>query len=148
MFDDLDPSAGGTVSWKQLSDRVAVTFENVPEHGLSNANSFQVEMFFNGTIRITWLDIAGGDGLVGLSEGNGLPFDFVESDLSEYSFLCSLDGDCDVDFIDYTLFAWRWMDENCAEPNWCAGIDLNKDGKVDLLDLKILGEHWLEGISP
>jgi len=84
LFDDLDPSAGGSVSWRQLTDRVAVTFEDVPERGTSNANSFQIELFFDGTIRLTWLGLDAGDGLVGLSRGQGVPDEFVESDMSGY----------------------------------------------------------------
>jgi len=84
LFDDLDPSAGGTVWWRQLADRVAVTFEDVPERGTSNGNSFQIELFFDGTIRLTWLGLDAGDGLVGLSRGQGVPDEFVESDLNGY----------------------------------------------------------------
>src|SRR4029450_13432941 len=47
LFRDLDPSRGGTVSWKQLGDRVAVTFQGVPIYAApSAANSFQFELFF------------------------------------------------------------------------------------------------------
>lgn len=115
LFDDLDPSTGGTISWKQLDDRVVVTFENVPEYGLSNSNSFQIEMCFNGKIRITLLDIAADDGLVGLSEGDGLPAYFTESDLSEYdlcTFLGDLNGDLDVDLVDFAIFAPCWQTQN------------------------------------
>ncbi len=83
LFDDLYP-AGGTVSWLQLADRMVVTYENVPQFGSSDANSFQVEMFFDGQIRTTHLAIAATDGLFGLSDGNGLPGDFVESNVSAY----------------------------------------------------------------
>ena len=85
LFDDLDPDSGGTISSRQLADRVAVTFQNVPEFGSTNANSFQIEMFFDGRIRITCLAIAATDGLIGLSRGSGLALDFVESDFSTYS---------------------------------------------------------------
>jgi len=53
LFDDLDPTSGGAVSWKQLSDRVAVTYLNVPEYQRTNGNSFQIELFFDGTLRLT-----------------------------------------------------------------------------------------------
>jgi len=82
LWDDLNPSAGGTVSWKQLSDRVAVTFQNVPEYSTTNQNSFQIELFFAGPIRITTLGVASTGNLVGLSRGNGLDPSFVELDLS------------------------------------------------------------------
>ena len=82
LFDDFSPQNGGTISWKQLSDRVAVTFEDVPEYGTSNDNTFQIEMYFDGEIRITWLSTDASDGIIGLSEGNGVPDDFIASDLS------------------------------------------------------------------
>ncbi|MFQ5805464.1 MAG: C25 family cysteine peptidase [Phycisphaerae bacterium] len=81
LFDDLTV-AGGTVSWKQLADRAVVTYQDVPEYGTSNSNTFQIEMFFDGQIHITWLDVASNDSIVGLSEGDGIPDDFIESDLS------------------------------------------------------------------
>ncbi len=84
VFDDLNPAVGGTVSWKQLGDRLAVTFQQVREYGASSQNSFQAELFFNGKIRITWLDLAVQDGLAGISDGTGVPFNFAESDLSAY----------------------------------------------------------------
>jgi hypothetical protein len=84
LFMDLDPSSGGTVSWKQLSNRVAVTWENVREWGSARQNSFQIEMFFDGTVAITHLELQSFRGLCGLSRGAGLPEAFVESDLSAY----------------------------------------------------------------
>lgn len=84
LFDDLNPATGGTVSWKQLTNRLVVTFQNIREYGASSLNSFQAELFFDGRIRITWLDLAVRDGLAGVSDGFGVPFNFVESDLSGY----------------------------------------------------------------
>jgi hypothetical protein len=94
LFEDL--YAGPTrVSWKQLPDRVAVTYQAVPEFGTSNTNSFQIELLFNGTIRIAYLQIDTTDGLAGLSRGAGLPGDFAESDLSSYGAASPPDGDGD-----------------------------------------------------
>ena len=84
LYDDLNPGASGEVSWKQTTDCVAVTWWNVPEFNSAELNSFQIEMFADGKIRVTWLSIAALDGLAGVSEGNGLPRDFVESDLTHY----------------------------------------------------------------
>jgi hypothetical protein len=82
-FDDLDPAVGGTVSYRQLDDRVAVTWQNVPEYLVfGSSNNLQVEMFFNGRIRITRLGVSSTDGLVGLSAGGGVPAGFVETDFS------------------------------------------------------------------
>ena len=87
LFDDLDARAlVPGVTWKQLEDRVVVTWQDVPEHGQlpENNNDFQVELFFDGRIRITWLELHSFDSIVGLSIGAGEPADFQESDLSVY----------------------------------------------------------------
>ncbi len=85
LFDNLSPSAAGSVTWKQLTGCVAITFLNVPEKGTSNANSFQVEMFFNGAIRITWLGVQASNVLVGLSSGPGqVPSGFAQSLILSY----------------------------------------------------------------
>ncbi len=84
LYVDLNPATGGTVSYKIIPDRVAITWENVPEYGRSNRNSFQAELFTNGVIRITWLDIETLGGMPGLSPGNGVPQGLVESDFSNY----------------------------------------------------------------
>ncbi|MBA7684737.1 hypothetical protein ES703_93145 [subsurface metagenome] len=83
LFDDLNPSGGGTVNWKQLADRVVVTWENVPEYGSNNSNTFQIEMYFDGRIQLSWLGIGAENGIVGLSDGLGVPEDFEETDFSE-----------------------------------------------------------------
>jgi hypothetical protein len=81
LYDDLNPSAGGTISVRQLADRVAVTWENVPEYLATGSNSFQIELHFDGRIRINYLAVSALDGIAGVSAGNGLPADFVEADL-------------------------------------------------------------------
>jgi hypothetical protein len=83
LFEDLNPSDGGLVSWKELADRAVVTWENVPEYGSGNSNTFQIEMFFDGRIQLSWLTIEAVNGIVGLSNGPGVPSDFEETDISE-----------------------------------------------------------------
>ncbi len=82
LYDDLHPGQGGSVSWKQLPDRAVVTWSNVPEYNAGNQNTFQIEMHFDGQIRVSYLNIAAADGIAGLSEGLGIPADFTEFDLS------------------------------------------------------------------
>jgi hypothetical protein len=84
LFDDLYPGSAGTVTWRQLTDRIAVTYQNVTEFGTSDSNNFQIEMFFDGRVRITCLGIAAKDGMIGLSQGLGAPADFASSDFSAY----------------------------------------------------------------
>jgi len=69
---------------------------------------------------------------------------FAENWLWE-KILADIDIDGDVDFVDYADFAKNWMNQNCDEPNWCSGADLNKSGSVDLYDLGKFAEYWLEG---
>ncbi len=83
LFDDLLPTAG-QVTWRQMSNRVAVTFANVREYFNANINNFQIELFFDGTIRLTYLRIDAEFGLAGLSPGTNVPAGFVGSDLSSY----------------------------------------------------------------
>jgi hypothetical protein len=84
LFRDLNPEQGGTVYWQQLSNRVVATWDGVPEYDANNTNSFQIEMFFDGRIRITYLHLDALRGLAGLSRGQGLPFGFDESDFGSY----------------------------------------------------------------
>ncbi|HUU82859.1 MAG TPA: S8 family serine peptidase [Phycisphaerae bacterium] len=82
LFDDLDPAQSGTVSWKQLADRVAVTWNGVTEHNSGNSNTFQIELYFDGRITISYLSVVAADGVAGLSEGQGIDPDFLETDLT------------------------------------------------------------------
>jgi hypothetical protein len=87
LFRDLNPSSGGQVSVKYIQDGVAVTWEQVPEYRNDNSNTFsntfQIELFNDGRIRISWLGVDSEDGIVGLSDGEGVPPDFQEIDFSE-----------------------------------------------------------------
>jgi uncharacterized repeat protein (TIGR01451 family) len=88
LYVDLNPGVAGTVSWKQLWDRVAVTWQSVPEYGLANSNTFQVEWFFDGTIRFTYAGVAPAIGAsyttpkVGLVADGGMPPGFAEANFS------------------------------------------------------------------
>jgi hypothetical protein len=85
LFHDLNPAAGGTISWKQFPDRVAVTYQAIPLYSDPRPNTFQVEMFADGRLRITYLDVNVPGNLTGLSAGSGLPAFFTASDFSKYA---------------------------------------------------------------
>jgi hypothetical protein len=89
LFDDLTPPLGGSVSFREFADRIAISYENIREFSQSTTNTFQVELFHDGRIAFTYLGIAATDGLVGLSEGIGVPVDFQESDYTTYGDCCS-----------------------------------------------------------
>ena len=50
-----------------------------------------------------------------------------------------------VNFADYSFFAERWLNTNCASNNNCDGTDFDFSGTVDIADLKIFCNYWLEG---
>ena len=87
-FNPMDLRFGGMVSVVELTDRVAVSYYEVPDYLLNGApRTCQVEMFFDGTIRITgntFRYTPSNRTIVGLSRGQGLPEDFVESDFNAY----------------------------------------------------------------
>lgn len=83
LFDDLSVSSGA-IHYMQLSDRVVVTYEDIPYLGGGGIVNFQIELFFDGTIRITYLDVGENHSqLIGLSDGIYPPV-FIPSDFSEY----------------------------------------------------------------
>lgn len=100
LFRDLSPDLRGSVSYRQTSDRLAITFDDVPEYtqstpSLNNSNNFQIELFFDGRIQITYLGVSTNSAIVGLSRGLGLASDFVDSPLLTYPNCASNDADED-----------------------------------------------------
>ncbi|MBN2270812.1 MAG: hypothetical protein JXN61_09375, partial [Sedimentisphaerales bacterium] len=57
------------------------------------------------------------------------------------------DGNCDVDFVDFGLFAQHWLETGCCEPDWCGGADFGGegDGIVWMTDLAEFARYWLAG---
>jgi hypothetical protein len=91
FFRDLDPSDGGRVTSFEDDDALTITFEDVPEHTFGGTNSVQTRLFWDGRIEITYLSFTSRNGLVGLSEGRGIPESFEESDLSRLRCTPTLD---------------------------------------------------------
>ncbi|HOX55770.1 MAG TPA: M36 family metallopeptidase [Candidatus Paceibacterota bacterium] len=82
MFHDLYPPGGGTIYRQELSDRAVVTFQGISGIGTTLPNSFQIELFYDGRIRLTYLTVNCLYNMVGLSAGQSVPAGFLESDLS------------------------------------------------------------------
>ena len=82
LFDDLNPTVGGTVSYRVVGNSLAITWDGIAEYNTSNSNTFQVVLETSGDVTIAWLDIAVSDAIVGLSDGNGLDSTFEPADLS------------------------------------------------------------------
>jgi hypothetical protein len=64
----------------------------------------------------------------------------------EFSHVSTRDFDSNdlVDFADFAAFALNWRKNNCIHPGWCMGTDLNTDGYIDVQDLLLFAEYWLE----
>lgn len=81
--------SGAMVSYLQDADKLAITFENAPTDGdASSSNDFQIELFFNGIVRLSFLNVDPAiSGIVGFSVGGATggipPADFIESDLED-----------------------------------------------------------------
>lgn len=141
LWDDLNPSSGGTVRFAQLVNRVVVTFDDVPEFYNTGSNTFQCEMYFDGTITISWLGIDSTDNIVGLSRGLGQG-DFEASDMSQESDCGDpvvpgdVNGDGFVDITDLLAIVDMWGP--CVE----CPEDLNGDGVVDVVDLLEVVGNW------
>lgn len=84
LWDDLNPSAGGTISYAASSNRFSVTFDAVPEFPATGANTFTIELKRSANhIDIDWGTLTATDGLAGVSCGGAITSGFEpEIDLS------------------------------------------------------------------
>jgi hypothetical protein len=57
-------------------------------------------------------------------------------------------GEGVVNLPDFSVLSNKWSLTNCIDLNeWCEGADINYSGSVDIDDLRIMAEHWLEGTT-
>ena len=54
-----------------------------------------------------------------------------------------LSSDGEVDFVDFAIFVSQWQANDCNDPNWCDGADLDRDNNVRFDDLGLFVEYWL-----
>jgi uncharacterized repeat protein (TIGR01451 family) len=77
-----DAQFGHPVHYRSLSNLIALTWIDRPDGTNGGSNSLQLELFYDGVIRLTFLRMDAAHGIVGLSPGGGVPADFAESNLS------------------------------------------------------------------
>ena len=85
FFRDLNPADGGSVVVKETNDCVVVAWQNIRDYDTGSINTFEVEMFYEGPIRLSWLSVGSKYGMAGLSEGLSTPINFQQSDVSKYA---------------------------------------------------------------
>ena len=111
-----------------------MTFEGVTEYNAGNSKDFQIEMFFSGAIAINYLTIDVDDGLAGLSEGNGLSPDFLDTDLSVMAScgVSCFDGilnqdEVRIDCGGVCAPCECLSDGECDDALFCTGVDICND---------------------
>jgi hypothetical protein len=149
LWDDLNPTVHGQISYRILADRIAVTWDGVAEYSTSNYNTFQAELFFDGEINITWIDVDLDDCLIGLSNGGGTPVDWPDSAFMDVSSedACEVIDPCPWDISGDGAVGLG--DLNALLSNWgapCPGagcpFDYDVSGGVGLGDLNALLSNW------
>ena len=75
------------------------------------------------------------DVLIGASDGKVHLYQSKKGDV---------DGDGDIDYEDYALFALLWQQKDCGK---CDGVDFTDDGNVGPNDLRELTANWLFGVD-
>jgi len=102
LFDDLDPSAGGEVrTGIGPAGSFVVTWIDVPLfEQTSTMNTVQLVLHPDHNIEMSWPMVMSESAIAGPSDGEGIPSQFVETDLSN-AFDCvarpaSVEGDCNV----------------------------------------------------
>lgn len=84
-----------------------------------------------------WETVNGPNDIWAICEGGSYPklnWQFLPGDS---------DNDKDVDFVDFARMGLKWRQADSSL--YCGGTDLTGDGRVDLGDLAIMCDHWLEG---
>ncbi|MCK4886860.1 MAG: hypothetical protein KAS96_05690 [Planctomycetes bacterium] len=79
---------------------------------------------------------------------DGVPYDppYIPTYNIEFSHVPTrdFDGNTKVDFGDFALLVSQWNQSDCEDPNWCQGTDIDASGTVDVNDLMLFTEYWLE----
>jgi len=91
------------------------------------------------------------DGHPRITDGDCNDTDIV--DIGTYEFAWAYNGDfdgtCDVDFADFSIFGSAWLThDGDAQWNPTCDISVPADNSIDMLDLVVFAQHWLEGNTP
>lgn len=81
LWDDLNPTQGGSVTAMPSGGDFVISWNNVPEYFNVGSNSFSLTLHADGTYDMDYGDISATDGLAGRSPGNGAA-DYGPTDLS------------------------------------------------------------------
>jgi hypothetical protein len=146
---DLVPESGGTVTYQELTDRAVVTFEDVPESlDLTKVNTFQMELFYSGEIRLTYLNLDYSMPAIGLGTARNLSE--VErngySDLSAYYRIGDVNGNGTVDMTDVVMVSAYGQGQD-PQPFFSHLADVDDDGDIDDDDALTLNHYIINLID-
>jgi parallel beta-helix repeat protein len=66
----------------------------------------------------------------------------------DWRYLGDFDGECDVDLVDFAIFALAWLaEEGEGEYNPVCDISIPADDTIDMLDAEIVFRNWLAGVE-
>jgi hypothetical protein len=82
LMTDLLPNVHGSIHSKTLSDRVVVSWLDIPSSSTNDSNSFQVVLYQTGVIEITFGAVGTIQATVGIAPGNNLGSPLAGVDLS------------------------------------------------------------------
>lgn len=89
---DLSPQ-NGTVTVDEFADHVTITYDSVPGYLAGDDNDFQIQLFSDGTIVISYLTMQQTEGLIGVSAGDNLGTAPPETDFSSLMPVAPVMGD-------------------------------------------------------
>lgn len=72
LWDDFSPNQGGLIVLNTSANEATISFLNVPEFLAGNSSSFAATLHDSGDIDVVYGNVAALDGIVGVTEGNGV----------------------------------------------------------------------------
>lgn len=82
----------------------------------------------------------------GAGQGNHFNLAYALHDLAQLT--PDINNDCFVDFLDYFSLSHNWLRSCALTDDWCGLSDITRNGRVDIEDIAVLKDNWLESTLP
>ena len=138
--------------WQGSHLPAAGDFAEVNNRNTSQVQGFQVftdwEPMAGDWFILDYKATAAGDPNIACSEIVGPTSVFLQNIVIHQVPTRDFDHDNLINWIDWAILQQNWGAELCQNPGWCVGTDLNRDSRVDILDLQMFVGYWLYHIAP